>query len=63
MFADSPPHQSVGTPVVHGSIAILHDEDTGLMCVTSEGDIDGDGGVISERQSISYVVCKQHQKD
>ena len=38
--------KTVGTPVVHGSIAILHNEDTGLMCVASEGDI-GEVGPVS----------------
>jgi hypothetical protein len=37
VLADVPPHQTVGAPVVQGSIAILHNEGTGLMCVASEG--------------------------
>jgi hypothetical protein len=48
VHANTSPHQTVGAPLVHGSIAILHDENTGLMCVVSEGDICGDGRMISE---------------
>ena len=48
MFADAPPHKTVGTPEEHGVAAVLHYEDTGLMSVAVEWNISGDGRVIAE---------------